>query len=520
MSTNKSIARSAGIISIATLCSRVLGFIRDMIIARLFGIAQYSQAFVVAFKIPNLLRDSIGEGAANAAFVPVFSKYALQQSKEEFWHLANIVLNVLFVVLSGITLLGIAFSPVLVRMMAPGFIADPEKLAVTITLNRIIFPYILLVSLAAYAMALLNSLKYFVVSAFAPCLLNVSIIICALLWGEGTRGLASGVLIGGMLQLLVQIPFLYRRGFAYRPLFQWQHPIVKNIGLLMLPRVFSSCIYQLNNFVDSIYGSLAWIVGEGGVAVLYFSYRLIQFPIGIFSNSLSQAILPAMSSQALEENGEKIKNTLSFGLRANFFVMLPASALAIALAYPIVSTLFGGGRFDEHSALLTSQCLVFYSIGLCAYGATKILQSCFFALHDTRTPAKIAFLALIMTIVFNTILIFPLKIAGIALASSLSGISSCIILFLILRKKLSLLPVKLILGAFIRILFASAGAGVVAGAAVYLTRAWPQVHVNQVIRLFMLFGVSIASYVIFCFLFKVSEMSELWRLITKTQKTA
>ena len=185
----------------------------------------------------------------------------------------------------AITLLGIIFSPAIVRLIAPGFIADPLKLETTIRLNRIIFPYILLISLAAYTMGILNSLKHFTVPAFAPCLLNISIIVFALLFGEGIKGLALGVLVGGVLQLAIQVPVLYRKGFKLRLFQKFRHPAANTIGKLMLPRLFSSGIYQLNNFVDSIFGSLSFIVGEGGVAVLYFAYRLIQFPLGVFSNA-------------------------------------------------------------------------------------------------------------------------------------------------------------------------------------------------------------------------------------------
>ncbi|MCM8780336.1 MAG: murein biosynthesis integral membrane protein MurJ, partial [Candidatus Omnitrophica bacterium] len=256
MSTAKLIVKSASIISIATLCSRLLGFARDIVIARLFGVYIYAQAFVVAFKIPNLLRDLLAEGAANAAFVPVFSEYITRHNKEELWELANVVLNLLLVILSIITLLGIVFSPLIVRIIAPGFISDTAKLEATVRLTRWIFPYILLISLAAYSMGILNSFKHFSVPAFAPCLLNISIILCALLFGEDTLGLATGVLLGGVMQLAIQIPVLYKKGFRLNYfLRRFRHPAARTIGILMLPRILSSAIYQLNNFVDSIFGS-------------------------------------------------------------------------------------------------------------------------------------------------------------------------------------------------------------------------------------------------------------------------
>ncbi|MDD5119942.1 MAG: murein biosynthesis integral membrane protein MurJ [Candidatus Omnitrophica bacterium] len=496
ISQNQSVARWAATISLATFISRILGFIRDVIIARLFGVYVYAQAFVIAFRIPNLFRDMVAEGASNAAIVPVLSEYSLKRSKAEFWELANLLLNLLIVVLSAITILGIIFSPVIVRMIAPGFIASPDKLQATINLNRIIFPYILLIGLAAYAMAVLNSLKDFAVSAFAPCLLNIAIIICAMLFGENILGLATGVLIGGLLQLAVQVPVLYKKGFRPKLALCFNHPGVIQVRKLMLPRLASSGIYQLNNFVDSIFASLAVIVGEGGVAVLYFAYRLIQFPIGIFSNAIAQAILPTFSTQALEETHDELKATLSWGLRAVFFVMLPVTAIFMVLAQPLVFTLFGGGKFDFSSGFLTANALFFYSIGLSAYGGTKILQSCFFALKDTVTPTKIAGLALGINTILNAVLMFPLKIGGLALATSISGIITFLFLFFILKKRLNGIAGQKILNSFLRILTASFCTAVVC---FLVNRA-----LNFVWALF--FGA--LSYFVFCFLFKITELKE------------
>lgn len=515
--SNKVIAKSATVIGIATLCSRILGFIRDIVIARLFGVYIYAQAFVIAFRIPNLLRDLVGEGAVNSALVPVFSEYAAKDNKEAFWELVNVVLNLLLVILSAITILGVILSPFIVRAIAPGFVSDPEKLAATIKLSRIIFPYVLLISLAAYSMGVLNSLRHFSVPAFAPCLLNISVIVCALAFGEEIVGLASGVLVGGVLQLAVQIPVLYRKGFRLQLFKQFKHPAAKIIGKLMVPRLLSSSIYQLNNFVDSIFGSLAWIVGEGGVAILYFSYRLIQFPLGIFSNALAQAILPAFSTQALEENHEKLKHTLTFGLRATFFVMLPACVGLMVLSKPIIGTLFGGRKFDLYSVNATANALFFYSIGLFAYGGTRIVQSCFFALKDTRTPAKIAGLALLIGIVLNSILMFPLKIAGLALATSISGITTFCILFFILKKRLGDFKSEPIFNSFARILLASIAMGLVTF--LLSQKIFLGTHtLDKLLNLFFSIFCGIISYVIFCFIFRVSEMQELWKWVRERRQ--
>jgi len=515
MSIHKSIAKSAGIIGFATLCSRILGFLRDVVIARMFGVYIYAQAFVVAFKIPNLLRDLLGEGASNAAFVPVFSEYKARRSPEEFWELANVVLNLLLVAVTAVTLLGIIFSPLIVRLVAPGFVADPIKLATTIQLNRIIFPYVILICLAAYATGLLNSLRHFAVPAFAPCFLNISIIICALVFGEGITGLASGVLIGGLLQLAVQIPVLYKKGFRLKRPKTYRHPAAKEIGLLMVPRVLSSSIYQLNNFVDSIFGSLAWIVGEGGVAILYFSYRLVLFPLGIFSTSLSQAMLPTFSTQVLEGTHDNLKKTLSFGLCATFFVLIPTSLGFMVLSKPIISAIFQGGKFDAYSADMTAKALFFYSIGLFAYGSTRVLQSCFFALKDTLTPMKVSFLALILNIVFNAILMFRMKISGIALATSISGTISFAVLFYLLRKRLGPFGIKAIFNSFLRILIAS----VCMAAVCYFTNAKiisPSAGMLiKFINLGFIIVLAVLSYIVFCFIFGVHEIKQVHKWLLK-----
>ena len=517
MSTDKSshrqVARSAGIIGSATLLSRLLGFIRDVVIARLFGTAIYAQAFVIAFRIPNLFRDFVGEGAANAAFVPVFSEYSLRHTKDEFWELANTVLNLLLIILVSIVLIGILFSPLIVRLIAPGFVAAPDKLAATILLNRLVFPYLILISLAAYSMAILNSLKHFTIPAFAPCLLNISIILCASFLGEGIRGLASGILIGGILQLAIQIPVLYKKGFRLKLFRSFRNPAALTIGRLMVPRVVSSSIYQLNNFVDSIFGSLVWIVGEGGVAVLYFSYRLIQFPLGIFSTALSQAILPTFSTQALAEDRAALKPTLCWGIRATFFVMLPVSLGFMVLARPLVDTLFGAGKFDTRSVSLTAAALFFYSIGLFAYGATRILQSCFFALKDTLTPTKVSGVSLVLNVILNLLLMFPLKVSGIALATSVSGIVSFILLFALLKKKIGDFGTKEITVSFIKIMLAGLCMSVLCS--LFYRNVVMRLPLHKFISLGFALVLAVLSYCAFCFILRVREMEELWRWISR-----
>lgn len=508
--SNHKIARSAGVIGMATLVSRVLGFIRDIVIAQLFGVYLYAQAFVIAFKLPNLFRDLVGEGAINAAVIPVFSEYLAKDKKAEFWELCNVLMNLLLVILAGITVFGIVFSPVLVRLIAPGFASDPAQFAITVKLNRLIFPYILLIGLAAYSMGILNSLRHFTIPAFAPCLLNISIIICALIWGEGIKGLASGVLIGGVLQLAIQLPILYKKGFRFSFTNKFSHPAIAKISKLMTPRLFSSAVYQLNNFVDTIFGSLSFIVGNGAVAALYFSYRLIQFPLGIFGNSLSQAILPTLSLQAVDpQDRQKFKETLVFGLRAIVFVMVPASIGFMVLAKPIVAGLFMGGRFDSYSVDATASALFFYSIGLFAYGSTKILQNAFFALKDTLTPTIISAVVLALNIFLNAVLMFPMKLGGLALATSISGITGFIILFYFINKRVSGIKIASLVLFFSKVFLASCGMAAICW---WVTRMAPPVSVHMVNRIFnliLLVFAGVVSYIGFSLLLGIEQARKL-----------
>ena len=503
--SKKHIIKSAGIIGFATIVSRILGFFRDILIARFFGTARYAQAFVVAFRIPNMLRDLIGEGATNAAIVPVLSEYSETKKKEEFWHLANVLLNVSLIVLTIVTLLGVLFAPILVRLIAPGFISDVEKFQATIYLTRLIFPYVFLVGLLAYSMGILNSLKHFSAPAFAPSILNLSIIVCVLIKKGSVTSLALGVLIGGIAQLLIQIPVLLKKGLSFNFKSGIYHPAVKKIGKLLAPRVLGSCVYQINIFVNTMLASLSRIVGEGGVAALYYANRIFQFPLAIFGIAIAQAALPTMSREALQSGLGNLKKTLSFSLRAVNFIMLPASMGLIMLSKPITSTLFERGEFGKYSTFITADALMFYSIGLFSYAGIKILVSCFYSLKDTFTPVKIASISLFLNIALGIIFMFPFKISGLALATSLSGTFNFFLLFFILRKKIGNLDGYRILVSFIKTFIASLLMGLV----IYLCSF--KIGMN----LFIVISIGIASYLLLTFIFGVKEIKEFLKWILK-----
>ncbi|MEI8176829.1 MAG: murein biosynthesis integral membrane protein MurJ [Candidatus Omnitrophota bacterium] len=503
MSTNKSIARSAGVIGLATALSRVLGFIRDIVIARFFGTGIFAQAFVVAFRIPNLLRDLVGEGAMNAAFVPVFTDELTSEGRERFFKLAQVVLNVLFWVFILLTVAGIFASGAIIRLIAPGFAADPQKFAMTVMLTRILFPFLLLVGLWAYAMGVLNTLGHFAAPAFGSCALNLLMIICAAWFGENVFGLTSGVLLGGLLQLVMQLPPLYMRGWRPRLTLEFSHPKAKRIGLLLVPRGLGACVYQVNVFVSTILASFSRIAGEGAVAALYFANRLWQLPLAVFALALAQAALPSMSRQAALGDHAGFKRTILFSLRTLFFLLVPATVGLMVLSLPITRMLFQRGKFTAYSTAITASALFYYALGLVACGATKILVNAFYALQDTVTPLKAAVFSLVINVLLNLLLMWPLKAGGLALATSLAMVFNYVFLYYYLRKRIGRIGIGAIKGSLLKIFFAAALMGV---ACQVIT-----VRVNAIA------GICLGTAVYFaaCFLLRCAELKELSSWITR-----
>ncbi|MDP3790715.1 MAG: murein biosynthesis integral membrane protein MurJ [Candidatus Omnitrophota bacterium] len=461
--SKKHLIKSTGVIGIATAISRVLGFVRDIVIANLFGTSMVAQAFFIAFRIPNSLRDIVGEGAMNSAIVPVLTEYKTKSDAKEFLRVSKILFNISFAALSLITLLGMIFSPLIVRLIAPGFAREPDILNLTTHLNRVIFPYLILIGLTAYTMGVLNTLKNFASSAFGPCLLNIALIAAAL-WlcpRFGVAGLVAGVLIGGALQLGLNVVTMYKKGITINFKEGFKHPAVKKIGLLLMPRAFGSAIYQVNIFVDTMAASLAWIVGSGGVAALYYANRLIQFPLAIFGLALAQAALPKLSQEFATNDIPRMKDTLSFSLRTTFFIMIPASVGLALLGMPIIKLLFQRGEFNEYSTYITQSALFFYSFGIFSYSGVKLLVTCFYSMHDTSTPVKTAFMAVVINIILIIALMWPLKLGGIALATSISATFNFVALYVLLEKKLGHLHTKEVVNSFMRILLSSIVMGIV-----------------------------------------------------------
>lgn len=515
MSTHRKLAKSAGTIGLFTGVSRVLGFIRDLIIAQAFGTGVSAEAFVVSFKIPNLLRDLVGEGAANAAIVPVLTE-SREKKRDSFWQLASTLFTLMAAFLAVVSVLGVVFAPVIVSLIAPGFhaAADPDKYPLTVRLTRVMFPYIFLIGLSALAMGVLNSLKEFKSSALGPCLLNLSMIVSGLFFERtyGPMALVVAVLIGGVLQLAVQVPPLIKSGFRFeRPNFRMAG--VSKIGKLLIPRAFGSALYQINIFVDSILASFESIIGPGGQSALYYANRLFQLPLAIFGLALAQAVLPTFSSQAVEKDLSGMRSTLSVAIRSLAFFMLPASAGLVVLCEPIVRVLFQHGHFDAASTAITSTALFYYAYGLFFCAVIKIFVNVFYAMQDTRTPLKITGIAVAVNFVTSVLLMRTLGLGGITLGSTLSATVNAFVLYSILKKRIGRLDEERIARSFMKMFAASL---LMAGAAYFynIEVLRPLMAASRAAQTLCLFGgilLCVALYAVLCRAFRVDEMNKIFR---------
>jgi putative peptidoglycan lipid II flippase len=463
MSENKRITKAATTIGMGTFLSRILGFLRDMVIAHFFGTGIAADAFFVAFRIPNLWRRLVGEGSLTISFIPVYTEYLTQRSEEETREVTHIAFTIAGVLLLILTILGILFSPILIRIIAPGFTRIPEKFQLTVILNQIIFPYLFFMGLFALCMGILNSLRHFFVPAIAPIFLNISIIVSVFLFYHAFQKpvmtLAIGVLAGGVIQFLFQIPFLIKRRISFRFNFNFRHPAIKRIGLLMIPGLIGTAVYQLNVFIDTIFASF---LPSGSVSYLYFADRLMEFPLGIFAIAIGMASLPSLAGLASQGKVEELKETLSFTFRLVSFISIPAMVGLIALKTPIINLLFQRGLFDYSATVMTAKALLFYSVGLWAIAGARTVVPAFYSLQDTWTPLKIALICLGANVIFNSILIYPLKHAGLALATSLSSTLNLILLFRKLSPRLGRMDMRKNIQSLLGVLFCSLPMGLVA----------------------------------------------------------
>ncbi|HSN90231.1 MAG TPA: murein biosynthesis integral membrane protein MurJ [Anaeromyxobacteraceae bacterium] len=426
-------------ISAATLASRVLGLVRDQVFAVLLGAGMVSDAFIAAFRIPNLLRDLFAEGALSSAFVPTFADVRRNRGEEAAWRLGNLVVGLLLAVVGALTLLGLLFAPAVVSLVAPGFEAEARDL--TIRLTRVMMPFLLLVSLAAAAMGMLNARGRFTAPALAPALFNVgSIAVGAGLWAAGAGperavlGWSLGTLLGGLLQVLAQLPSLHGLGFRIRPALRGAlaEPGVRRIAALMAPALIGLSATQVNAVVNTIFASFA---DEGAVSWLQYAFRLMQFPLGVFGVAIATVAGAGVAQRAAARDVPGVKRTLGSALRMVAFLNVPSTAGLAILAVPIVALIFEHGLFDAADTAATAQALVFYAIGLYAYSGVKVLAPAFYALDEPRVPVAGSVLGMAANVALNAALYPVLGYRGVALGTSLAAVANFAVLVLSWRRR-------------------------------------------------------------------------------------
>jgi putative peptidoglycan lipid II flippase len=421
-----------------TLISRILGLARDSVIAAVFGASAASDAFFVAFKIPNLFRRLFAEGAFSQAFVPVLGGYKAERTPAEVRALTGAVTGALAGILLLLTVLGILAAPVIIAVFAPGFVDDHARFELSVTLLRFTFPYLWFIALTALLAGILNTFGHFAIPAITPVLLNVAMIAAALwlapLLTQPIMALAVGVFVGGILQLGLQIIAAYRAGILPRPRWHWQHPGVQRILRLMLPAIFGVSVAQLNFLVDTL---IASFLREGSISWLYFSDRLMEFPLGIFGIALGTVILPSLSEHHARQDHQRFSDTLDWALRLVLLITIPSAIGLAVLAAPILSTLFQYGQMTEFDVVMSARSLVTYAFGLSGFILVKVAAPGFFARQDIRTPVRIGIVALISNVILNLILVWPLQHAGLALATSLAAfINAGLLLRILLKEKI------------------------------------------------------------------------------------
>lgn len=460
---SENVVRSAGIVSLAVFSSRLTGLVREQVLAALFGAGQVFDAFRIGFLIPNLTRDLFAEGALSSAFVPIFTSYLASKSKEEAARLANLTASAIIVIVGCVCLLGAIFSEYLVLIVAPGFRADPEKFRLAVQMTRIMFPFLLLVALAAQAMGILNACNQFGVPATASTMFNVVSIIAGLFLGKilgpqvglsEIHGMAWGVVLGGAAQLIWQLPALRKAGFRFRFMLDWSHPGVRHIIALMGPAILGNAAVQINVTVNN---NIASRLGDGPVSWLGYAFRFMQLPIGIFGVAIASATLPAISRSASSSDIPQFRQMLSRSLGLVFLLTVPSAVGLAVLGRSIVGAIYQRGEFSAYDTMQTAEALSFYAIGLAGYAAVKVLNPAFYALGDARTPMTVSFcsIAINFAVAVTAVSVFHLGHAGLALSTSSVAIFSSIALFVIMRKRIGGIYGRNLWRSFVRIMLAS-----------------------------------------------------------------
>jgi putative peptidoglycan lipid II flippase len=516
-------ARNAGVISLAVMASRVLGLVRDQVFAALFGAGLHFDAFITAFRIPNLLRDLFAEGALSAAFVTTFTQTLQSKGKEAALRLSNRVATLIIIFITAICVLAWIYAPAIVRMLAPGFFDVPGKAALTVELTRIMIPFLLLIALAAQAMGMLNAFNVFGLPALASAFFNIGSIIGGLLLGfalgpviglSPIAGMAYGTLIGGFLQLAVQWPSLRRRGIRYRPDFSSKDPGVRQILRLMGPAIIGTAAVQINvfvntNFASAIIDPATGAVLNGPVSWLSYAFRFMQFPIGVFGVAIATAALPALSRSTANPDTSEFRRTLAHSLALVFLLCIPSAIGLAVLGRPIVALIFEHGKFTSFDTVQTAHALAAYSLGLAGYAAVKVLSPAFYALNDARTPMLVSLGSIAVNYVMNSLLVHSFGHVGLAFSTSAVALVNFLLLALLMRRRIRRLEGRRLGNSVARIFAASlpmaATAWLASESAGMLPLDGLALHFVQVVG-----AIALAALVFYfaCRLLRVEELEE------------
>lgn len=525
MTDKKHILKSASIISLVTIVSRVLGYVRDQRITLLLGTTLAADAYVLAYRIPNLFRRLVAEGSMTASFIPVFSGYMQEKSKEEVWDFANRLFWTLALVAAVITILGMLFSPAVVQLFSGANVARDQA----VDLNRIIFPYLFFIALAALAMGILNCFHIFGLPAATPVMLNIATILFSvgIVWHhfkDAATSLAVGVLVGGVLQFLIQVPTLVQKGMKFSFGISFSHPAIREVARLMIPRLFGIGIGQINLLIDTKFATAARMPA-GSLAALYVADRVMELVLGGYAIAVATAILPMMSHQAAAKDYESLKKTLSFSVRIVAFITIPAALGLMILREPIIRVLFQHGEFIAASTRLTARALLYYAIGLPALATVKLVVPAFYSTRDTKTPVIVASISLIINIVLNILFLQvffkQVQNGGPALATALATFFDFFALLVIFRLRYGSMGTLDILRSFAKISLCSGIMGVACWIGNHYTAF--TVHSRFLVQLLVFAGLIIGATVLYlalAWVFRCHEIEEVYGIAIRRRTAA
>jgi len=520
LTDKKHILKSASIISLVTIVSRVLGYVRDQRIALLLGTTPAADAYVLAYRIPNLFRRLVAEGSMTASFIPVFTTYMREKTREEVWEFANRLFWTLSLVVAVITILGMVFSPGVVHLFAGKNVAGVQA----IELNRIIFPYLFFIALAALAQGVLNCFHVFGLPAATPIFLNLSTILFTFAFvrhyfKDAATAIVVGVLVGGVLQFLIQVPQLVKKGMRFNFGVSFSHPGIQNVARLMLPRLFGIGIGQINLFIDTRFATASGMP-EGSLAALYLADRVMELVLGGYAIAVATAILPMMSHEAAAKNYESLKKTLAFSVRIVAFITVPAALGLMILREPIIRVLFQHGQFVAESTKLTARALLYYSIGLPALASVKLVVPAFYSTGDTKTPVVVASISLVINILLNIIFLdyFFKRVqnGGPALATAIACFFDFFALFIIFRVRYGSMGTMEILRSFTKVSLCAGIMGIACWVANYYTAF--TVHSRFLVQLLVfaaMIGGATGLYLTLAWLFRCHEVQEVYGIAVR-----